>query len=155
MGLSKEGKKRLQKAFNDANNDGDIVDVGDSLVYEIQLENRWDVSKIILDVTVDRETLALPFPQGTIIFDDRSENFRVAGMTQKEYETMLAERSRSLGVVPDSGMVLPDPNSKRNLEDYIVRPPRGYRSAFFIIGLNLIVLGFIVRYIFLSRKGPK
>ena len=156
MGLSKEGKELLQKALNDAN-DGDVIDIGGSFVYEVQSENRWEVSKIILDVMIDRETIVLPFPKGTVIFDERSEHIRVAGMTEKEYETMLLEESRSFGTVPDSGMngELPDPNSKRKSEDYIPRSPRGWRSVFLIIGVNLIILAFILRYFLLARKQGK
>jgi hypothetical protein len=81
-------------------------------------------------------------------------------MTDVEYEKMLREeeeKSRLFGTVPDSGMngVLPDPNTKWKAEDYIPHAPRGYRSAFFIIGLNLIVFGLILRYYWLSRKRPK
>ncbi|MDR0705971.1 MAG: hypothetical protein LBF88_13445 [Planctomycetaceae bacterium] len=55
----------------------------------------------------------------------------------------------------DSGYVLPDPNAKRKFEDYIPRAPGGYRRAFFIIGVNLIVLSLLARHFFIRWREYK
>jgi hypothetical protein len=85
MGMSKEAIIQLQKILNEANanneadTDGDLLsDVDFSLV--VLSENRWDVTCVLLNVVIDRETIVLPFPKGTLIFDDRTEYVRFAGM---------------------------------------------------------------------------
>ena len=143
-----------------------FVDVLDGLAPTIPIirivsrEKKWDVVRIIPDVEISEETLKLPFPNGTELYDMRTNKISIVGMTEAEYEQMLRdeeEKNLMFGVVPDSGMngVLPDPNSKRNLEDYIPRAPRGQRTAFLIIGVNLIILALILRYFLLARKRGK
>ena len=125
---------------------------------EAYREYVWDIVRVDTDVEILPETLVLPAIKGTESYDEQTQKANIVGMTDTEYEQMLRdveEKWRMLGVVPDSGMVLPDPNSKRVPEDYIPRAPRGWRSAFFIIGVNLIIIGFIIRSILMSRKRGK
>ena|GEM_PF-5129297 len=157
MGTSINTLIRLQEILDSVNTNNDADVEGDSLAdldfsLEVYSEIKWDVTDVILDVVINRETIVLPFPKRTVIFDDRTDKIRLAGMTEKEFEQMLLEQSRSFGVVPDSGMVFPDPDSKWTPEDFIPRPPQGKGATFFIIGVNLIVLAFILRYILLSIK---
>jgi hypothetical protein len=82
-----------------------------SLRFRDMSSKQWEVSNVIMDVAINRETLALPFPKGTIIFDDRMDRIRLAGMTEQ-----------------------------------------GWRSALFIIGVNIVLLGLIIRYFLIERK---
>ncbi|MDR2440761.1 MAG: hypothetical protein LBE12_15475 [Planctomycetaceae bacterium] len=121
---------------------------------------KWEVVHCSPYQEITSEITQLDFPNGTRVLNRKTGKINIVGMTDIEYEKMLRdeeEKSRLFGTVPDSGMngILPDPNTKWNAEDYILRAPRGYRSAFLIIGLNLIVLGLIIRYYLLSRKRPK
>jgi hypothetical protein len=118
---------------------------------------KWVVHRVQPDVVFNNDTLTLQFPKGTEVYDTRTQKYGIAGMTDAEYEAQIkAEEQKSRAKYNfDSGYVLPDPNAKRKIEDYIPRAPVGYRSAFFIIGVNLIVLSLLARYFFRCWKEYK
>jgi hypothetical protein len=123
----------------------------------IYCKKKWKIFHVERNVDIASTTLDLPFPKGTGVFDGRTKKLGVAGMTDAEYEAQIkAEEQKSRAKYNfDSGYVLPDPNAKRKIEDYIPRAPDGYRSAFFIIGVNLIVLSLLARYFFRCWKEYK
>ena len=136
--------------------DGRMQDT--SSVGEVYMEQKWEVFHVIPDVEISREALKLPFPKGTEVYDMRTGKTSIVGLTDAEYEQMLRDEEKAIlmhGVVPDSGMVFPDPDSKWTPEDFIPRPPQGREATFFVIGVNLIVLALIIRYILLSLKRRK
>ncbi|MDR1383429.1 MAG: hypothetical protein LBJ67_06235, partial [Planctomycetaceae bacterium] len=94
----------------------------------------WVIHRVQPNVVVKNDTLTLPFPKGTEVYDNRTQKMSLAGMTESEYEAYLKAEEKALRTKYnfDSGYVLPDPNAKRKIEDYFPRAPRGYRGAFFI-----------------------
>jgi len=136
--------------------DGHIPNVPITMV--VSREKKWEIVRVIPDVEIPSEAFSLPFPKGTVLYDERTQKTSIVGMTDAEYEQMLREegkKSRMMGVVPDSGMEFPDPDSKWTPEDFIPRAPQGWRTAFFVIGVNLVVLALLLRYFLLSLKRRK
>jgi hypothetical protein len=123
----------------------------------IYCKKKWKIFHVERNVDIASTTLDLPFPKGTGVFDGRIKKLAIVGMTESEYEAQIKAEEKELRSKYnfDSGYVLPDPNAKRKIEDYIPRAPVGYRSAFFIIGVNLIVLSLLARYFFICWKEYK
>lgn len=120
-------------------------------------ETTFKIIDLLVDKPIPKELSHFQFPGKTLVYNESLQKNYIIGMTDKEYETLLVNEAKNasmFGTAPDSGMngVLPDPNSKWVPEDWIPRAPQGYGRTFFIIGVNLVVLGFIARYIFLRRK---
>jgi hypothetical protein len=121
-----------------------------SVVY---CKKKWKIFYVEMRVDITLNTLNLPFPKGTEVFDGRNKKLRIVGMTESEYEAQIKAEITKYNF--DSGYVLPYPNAKRKFEDYIPRASGGYRRAFFIIGVNLIVLSLLARHFFIRWKKYK
>jgi hypothetical protein len=114
----------------------------------------YDVETCRTDVHFPKINTDLIFPDQTLVLDKiKNKNF-IVGLTEKEYEEHIKNEAKNLRSQydRDSGYILPDPNSKRKVEDYIPRAPFGYRRAFFIIGVNLIILSLLARHFFIRWK---
>ncbi|MDR2346337.1 MAG: hypothetical protein LBE18_09750 [Planctomycetaceae bacterium] len=127
------------------------IDNSPQSAYLFNNVQKWVIHRVQPDVVFPNDTLTLPFPKGTEVFDTRTKKISIAGITEKEYEAQI--KSELTKYDRDSGYVLPNPNAKRKIEDYIQRSSGNYRITFFIIGFNLIVWSLFLWYFLIRWKN--